>query len=88
MTEVRPTSSEPAGDRPVVSYLVRFWLESGEDESQSPPVRGYVRDLRTGEERYFGDPRRLAEHILRHLHGVQQEQAGKCVPDRVAGAVG
>ncbi len=87
-----PTSPQRAsvhpGDRPAVSYLVRFWLEPGEAERESAPVRGYVRDLRTGEERYFGDPRRLAEHVLRQLHAVQQEQAEDSEPDRLRGAAG
>ena len=60
------------GDRqPTVSYLVRFWLEPREGEGESSPFRGYSRDLHTGEERYFGDPRRFAEHVLLQLRAEQ-----------------
>lgn len=59
------------GQRPAVSYLVRFWIEPREQENQSAPYRGYARDLHTGEERYFSDPRRFAEHVLRSLRATQ-----------------
>lgn len=60
---------------PAVSYLVRFWLEPREKAGESSPLRGYARDLQTGEERYFGDPQRFAEHVLRHLYAERQEGA-------------
>ncbi|MCP3960675.1 MAG: hypothetical protein GY719_22760 [bacterium] len=60
-------------ERPTVSYLVRFWLEPREQESETSPLRGYVRDLHSGQEQYFGDPRKLAEHILRRLRVEQQQ---------------
>ncbi len=63
------------GDGQPVSYLVRFWLEPREREGESSPFRGYARDLQTGEERYFGDPRRFAEHVLRRLRAERQEGA-------------
>lgn len=43
------------------SYLVRVWQETGDDEI----VRFYLRDLKTGEERYVGDPRRIGD-VLTH----------------------
>lgn len=69
----RPTAIE-GRDSPAVSYLVRFWLEPRERAGESSPFRGYARDLETGEERYFGDPRRFAEHVLRRLRAERQEQ--------------
>ena len=71
----------PTGERPAVSYLVRFWLEPCEHEGEAA-FRGYARDLRTGEERYVADPRRLAEHILRQLHAARKEQAGLSEPEQ------
>ncbi len=71
------------GERPAVSYLVRFWLEPREKESESAPYRGYARDLHTGEERYFSDPRRFAEHMLRSLRAAAQEQTSGSEMDEV-----
>ncbi len=62
------------GDAQPVSYLVRFWLEPREKDGESSPLRGYARDLQTGEERYFGDPRRFAEHVLRRLRTERREE--------------
>ncbi len=60
------------GEESAVSYLVRFWLEPREKAGESSPFRGYARDLQTGEEQYFGDPRRFAEHVLRRLRAERQ----------------
>jgi len=62
----------PHGKRPVVSYLVRYWLEPDEGEAEASQFRGYVRDLETGTERYFGDPARFAEHVQRRLRSAHQ----------------
>lgn len=62
-------SSASAGERPAVSYLVRFWLEPSADGGEP---RGCARDLLTGEERYYGDPGKLAEEILRRLHSTRR----------------
>ncbi len=58
--------------RPAVSYLVRFWVEPQDQEGVDGPYRGYVRDLETGEERYFSDPMSFAEHLLRQLRAANQ----------------
>lgn len=63
------------GERPVVSYLVRYWLEPEEDANDASPFRGYVRNLETGKERYFGDPRRFAQHVLRRLQSAREDGA-------------
>ncbi len=65
---------ERKGDAPAVSYLVRFWLEPREANGEPAPFRGYARNLQTGEERYFSDPRRFAEHVLRRLHAARQAE--------------
>ncbi len=64
-------------ERPAVSYLVRFWLEPRETDEESGGFRGYARDLRTGEERYFGDPRSLSELILRRLQATRQAEEAR-----------
>ncbi len=64
----RPSS---AGERTAVSYLVRFWMEpTGSADVMS--FRGYARDLKTGEERYYGDPRRFGEQVLRRMQGQRR----------------
>ncbi len=68
------TGSAQPGKRPVVSYLVRYWLEPDEGEADASQFRGYVRDLETGTERYFGDPTRFAEHVQRRLRSARQVQ--------------
>ena len=80
--------SAKAGERSALSYLVRYWLEPREEEDESSPFRGYARDLRTGEERYFGDPRRLAEHIIRRLNAARQERALRSETDELEDAIG
>lgn len=56
-----------------MSLLVRFWLEPRETEGGPSPLRGYVRHLQTGEERYFCDPHAIVDYVLRHL---EKEHAG------------
>ena len=51
------------------SYLVRVWQESGPDGR----VRFYLRDLKTGEERYVGDPRRIGDLLT---NGLKTDTAG------------
>lgn len=75
----RRRGPQPDGERPAVSYLVRFWLEPREQEGESGLFRGYARDLTSGEERYFEDPRMFAEHVLRRLH---REDAGAEAEER------
>lgn len=49
------------------SFLVRLWAEPREIEGESAPVRGFLRNLRTGEEHYLSDPGGLAELLTRPL---------------------
>lgn len=74
--------------QPAVSYLVRCWQEPREMAGEAAPFRGYVRDLRTSEERYFGDPKQLAEHILRRLEAERQESELLNEPRGLEGAAG
>lgn len=58
------------------SWLVRCWVEPREDghgAEEPPVVRCFVRDLRTGQERYLSDPRALGDLMLRHLRAEASE---------------
>jgi hypothetical protein len=62
------------GEAPkTMSWLVRFWEEPREDPQEAPVVRCFIRDLRTGEERYVNDPRELGELMLQRLRSAAQE---------------
>ena len=56
--------------RRTASFLVRLWLEPREIAGQDPPLRGYIRHLQTGEERYLSDPRMIAEYVECQLHAL------------------
>lgn len=45
------------------SYLVRVWQEHG----GGADLRFYLRDLKTGEERYLSDSGRISELLIRGL---------------------
>ncbi len=49
------------------SYLVRVWREGGSEAK----VRFYLRDLKSGEERYLGDPDRLGAVLMGDLEGLE-----------------
>lgn len=52
---------------PTVSFLVRCWEEPRTDRQETPVLRCFLRNLRTGEERYLNDPQRVGETILHSL---------------------
>lgn len=57
-----------------ISWLVRCWEEPREQEPQGDPVlRCFIRDLKTGEERYLSDPRELGE-LMREAGKGDEEQ--------------
>lgn len=62
------------GEAPkTMSWLVRFWEEPREDPQETPVVRCFIRDLRTGEERYVNDPRELGGLMLQRLRAAREE---------------
>ncbi len=73
-TTARPQKPLRGDQRPAVSYLVRFWSEPREVGQEADLCRGYARDLRTGEELYFSDPRGLSEHIQRRLQAAREAE--------------
>ncbi len=62
--------NRPKGGSPTMSWLVRCWEEPRELAHAEPVLRCFVRDLRTGEERYLKDPREIGELVLRQLRAV------------------
>ena len=64
-------------DGPTLSWLVRCWEEPLENPHERPVFRCYVRDLKTGEERYLNDPRELGEMVLRKMReAARREESG------------
>lgn len=59
--------SKPTSDRSSGSFLVRFWREPSASGEGKHELRGYVRNLKTGEERYVKDTSDLPEAILEEL---------------------
>jgi hypothetical protein len=55
-----------------VSWLVRCWEETREGSQEAPVVRCFIRDLRTGEERYLNDLRELGELMLQRLRAARE----------------
>lgn len=45
------------------SFLLRVWRESGAGDDVRGGLRGYLRNLRTGEELYARNPSALAEAV-------------------------
>lgn len=59
--------NRPKGGSPTMSWLIRCWEEPREAPHAEPVLRCFVRDLRTGEERYLTDPREIGDLVLRQL---------------------
>jgi len=73
---------DDTGQRNVISLLVRFWLEPREASGRSGSLRGYIRHLQTGEERYVSDPQVVVDYVL---HWLRHEQADR--PARDVGVI-
>lgn len=63
MSEGRTKPGNPAS----LSWMIRCWEEPREQAEGETVFRCFVRDLKTGEERYLSDPRELGELVLRRL---------------------
>jgi len=60
-------SDKPKEGNFTMSWLVRCWEEKREVAQRDPVLRCFVRDLRTGEERYLSDPREIGDLMLRQF---------------------
>jgi hypothetical protein len=66
------------------AFLVRFWREPDETGSAgAETVRGFVRNLRNGEEAFVADPDELPGVLRAALGELRPRRAG--LPDAVAG---
>jgi hypothetical protein len=51
-----------------LSWLVRVWEEPAAQEPEGDPVlRCFVRDLKTGEEKYLSDPGEIDDLVTRRM---------------------
>ena len=62
-TRVGPS---PSGERSSASLLVRCWLEPS-NNGEPPTLRGYVKNLKTGEELFIKDLETVGDQIRRNL---------------------
>ena len=58
------------------SFLVRLWREPRSHDSSHAPPRVYVRDLRSGEERYLKSVEALAAFLEQRHPGRRPDVAG------------
>ncbi len=76
----RPTRRPSMAPKsPTTSVLVRVWLEPDADSPELDAVRpdserlgnvrGYARDLRTGDERHFAGTEKLSTFLIERLDG-------------------
>lgn len=54
-------------EHPSGSFLLRIWSEPREAEGETPRVRVFLRNLKTGEESYLGDLDQLGDTVLRQF---------------------
>ena len=64
------SSQEPRGARSTEghqsgSFLIRIWEENREINGETPKMRVFLRNLKTGDEHYLGDLDQLGEAVLR-----------------------
>jgi hypothetical protein len=79
----RTGHTDAPGRRHSRSFLVRLWREERQPgaEEASVPVRGYLRDLQTGDQRYVATPGSLAELLERFLHESDSSTADSEISD-------
>ncbi len=72
------SKDKASAHRRKASFLVRVWQEDRGVEGGEPVLRGYLRDLSSGKERYLRDPADLGAEILRHFRspGDQEVSSG------------
>lgn len=60
-------SKRRAAGRPLASFLVRCWFEPRDADDKEPVLRGYLRNLKSGEETYLSDLKVVEQQILASL---------------------
>ena len=74
MTQAPPPSPRAARPFHAQSFLVRVWTESPQ-AANDPPLRAYVRNLRSGEESYAKDSSELAACLGWEVDAAQRDRA-------------
>ena len=81
MGDAAPAPPSPTRAHHNASFLVRFWQEPRDTDSGQPLLRGYVRNLRTGAERYVSTPDELPAQVRSalqwELSGSNEQQSCK-----------
>ena len=62
MNETKPKTGSIA-----LTWLVRCWEEPSQQPDEAPVLRGFVRDMKTGKERYLSDPGELGEMVTQEM---------------------
>jgi hypothetical protein len=78
VSEAKPKTGSIA-----LSWLVRCWEEPSQQEGDGPVLRGFVRDLKTGKERYLSDPGVLGEIVTQEIldaERMREDDAEKLEP--------
>lgn len=70
------SNRSPREHAKAASFLVRFWHEPRGAAGRAPVLRGWVRNLKTGEERYLNGPDQVVEHLRSQLESVLGELVG------------
>jgi hypothetical protein len=79
VSEVKPKTGSIA-----LTWLVRCWEEPSEQSEDRPVLRGFIRDLKTGKERYLSDPGELGEMVTQEILEVErtrEDEAEKADPE-------
>lgn len=58
------------------SFVVRVWREPGDDDGREAPIRGYLRNLRTGEEHFLNDATQIVDFLLQDTGAPANRAAG------------
>jgi hypothetical protein len=78
----------PASERTSASLLVRCWLEPRETPGAPPILRGYVKNLKTGEEMFIKDLDAVPQQIQRALAPAATADSENSLAPRTARAHG
>lgn len=71
-TTPRKASRDSSG-----SFLLRIWSEPRETSNETPRVRVFLRNLKTGEEHYLGHLDQLGQEVLRQFQHADPSETGE-----------
>jgi hypothetical protein len=76
VSEAKPKTGSIA-----LSWLVRCWEEPSQQAEDRPVLRGFIRDLKTGKERYLSDPGELGEMVTQEI--LEAERTREDEPEKL-----